>query len=177
MHFCFVVEARYRHEHMPMVVVEHLIQWGHTVDVLEPRTTITSLSHLVKANYDAFVLKTVSDGPGLSILEAAEAAGIPTINSSRAIRLVRDKVVATTRALAYDLPVPSTYFVPYLDLLRQVPETAYPLVVKPTNGSSCRNISKVERPDDLAALQGAESSRSFFLAQHYIENSGFDIKL
>jgi len=177
MHFCFIVEARYRHEHMPMVVAEHLVHWGHTVDVLEPQTTITSLSHLVKANYDAFVLKTVSDGPGLSILEAAEAAHIPTINHSRAIRLVRDKVVATTRALAYGLPVPSTYFVPYLDLLRQVPETAYPLVVKPTNGSSCRDIYRVERPGDLAALQGVEANRSFFLAQHYIENSGFDIKL
>lgn len=177
MHFCFIVEARYRHEPMPMVVVEQLIQWAHTVDVLEPRTTITSLSHLAQANYDAVILKTVSNGPGLSILEAAEAAGIPTINHSRAIRLVRDKVVATTRALAYGLPTPSTYFVPYLDLLRQVPETVYPLVVKPINGSSCQGVSKVERPDDLAALQDAEASRSFFLAQRYIENSGFDIKL
>ncbi len=177
MHFCFIVEARYQHEHMPLVVAKQLVHWGHTVDVLEPQTTITSLSHLAKANYDAFVLKTLSDGPGLSILEAAEAANIPTINHSRAIRLVRDKAVATTRALAYGLPVPSTYFVPHLDLLRQVPETEYPLVVKPTNGSSCRDISKVERPDDLAALQVAEATRSFFLAQHYIENSGFDIKL
>jgi ribosomal protein S6--L-glutamate ligase len=65
MHFCCIVEARYQHEHMPLVVAKQLVHWGHTVDVLEPQTTITSLSHLVKANYDAFVLKTVSDGPGL----------------------------------------------------------------------------------------------------------------
>lgn len=177
MHVCFIIEACYRHEHMPLVVAEYLVQWGHTVDVLEPQTTITNLSHLVTANYDVFVLKTVSDGPGLSLLEAAEAAGIPTINHSRAIRLVRDKAVATTRVLAYGLPVPPTYFVASLDLLRQVPEAAYPLVVKPTNGSSCRDIVKVERPDDLAALQGAEVNRSFFLAQHYIDHIGFDIKL
>src|SRR6266849_4466599 len=138
MHFCFIIEAQYRKETMPMAVARQLVEWGHDVDLLEPESTTICLSDLNRGNYDAFVLKTVSDGPGLSILEAAEAAHIPTINHSRAIRLVRDKAVATTRALAYGLPVPSTYFVPHLDLLRQVPETEYPLVVKPTNGSSCR---------------------------------------
>lgn len=177
MHFCFIVEARYRHEHMPLVAASHLRQWGHRVDVLEPQSAITSLSDLSSAPYDACVLKTVSDGPGLSILEAAEEAGIPTINQSRAIRMVRNKVVATAHALACGLPVPSTYFVPYLDLLDQVPESAYPLVVKPINGSSCRDIYKVERPEDLAALQGIAANQNFFLAQRYIENMGFDIKL
>lgn len=177
MHFCFIVEAQYRHEQMPMAVAEVLKQWGHSVDVLEPQMSITNLAHLVRAHYDALILKTVSNGPGFSILEAAEAANIPTINHSQAIRLVRDKAVATARALAYGLPVPSTYFVSHPALLAQVPEEEYPLVIKPTNGSSCRDIYKVERPHDLAALHMPESAHSFFLAQRYMENIGFDIKL
>src|SRR5437016_9924488 len=137
MHFCFIIEEQYKNDAMPMVVVDQLLQWGHSVDVLEPNATITCLSDLTKQNYDAYVLKTVSDGPGLSILEAAEAAGIPTINNSRSIRLVRDKAIATAFAHAQGLPVPRTYFITHPRLLKKIPQTEYPLVVKPTNGSSC----------------------------------------
>lgn len=177
MRFCFIIEPQYRNERMPMVVAKQLIQWGHSVDVLEPHTTITNLLGLTKNGYDAYVLKTVADGPGLSILEAAEAAGIPTINNSRSIRLVRDKAIATAFAHANGLPIPSTYFLAHPRLLEQIPEDDYPLVVKPTNGSSCRGIYRVNTPADLSTLEIAEADSSFFLAQRYVENSGFDIKL
>jgi len=177
MHFCFIIEAKYRHALMPMGVTRQLIEWGHDVDLLEPETTITCLSGITRGMYDAYVLKTASDGPGLSILEAAEAAGIPTINNSRAIRLVRDKAVATVYAHTHGLPTPLTYFVAHPQLLEQIPAGDYPLVVKPTNGSSCRGIYRVDAPADLETLKIAEANASFFLAQQYVENSGFDIKL
>ncbi len=177
MHFCFIIEAKYRHELMPMGVTRQLIELGHDVDLLEPETTITCLSGITKGMYDAYVLKTVSDGPGLSILEAAEAAGIPTINNSRAIRLVRDKAVATVYAHTHGLPTPLTYFVAHPQLLEQIPAGDYPLVVKPTNGSSCRGIYRIDSPADLETLKIAEANASFFLAQQYLENRGFDIKL
>ncbi|HZO73195.1 MAG TPA: hypothetical protein VFB60_13410 [Ktedonobacteraceae bacterium] len=177
MHFCFIVEELYRHELMPMVIAHQLTQWGHEVDLLEPHMTITSLAEVAGARYDAYVLKTVSDGPGLSILEAAEAAGAPTINHARAIRLVRDKAVATACAIAHSLPVPHTYFVAHPGLLDQVPERDYPLVVKPTNGSSCRAVYKVNCPTDLARLDPAGTEHSFLLAQHYVENRGHDVKV
>jgi len=173
MRFCFIIEAQYRNESMPMVVVDQLLQWGHEVDLLEPDKTVTCLTDLTMQGYDAYVLKTVSDGPGLSILEAAEAVGIPTINNSRSIRLVRDKAIVQ----AHGLPIPLTYFVAHPRLLTQIPEEYYPLVVKPTNGSSCRGIYRVDSPADLATLEIAEANTSFFLAQRYVENTGFDIKL
>lgn len=177
MHFCFILEARYRHEQMPLAVARQLVEWGHDVDLLEPQTTITCLSALAKETYNAYVLKTISDGPGLSLVEAAEAAGIPTINYSRSIRLVRDKAVATTYAHAHGLPIPLTYFAVHPGLLEQIPMENYPLVVKPTNGSSCRGIYRVDSPADLAKLQYVEANTRFFLAQQYVENNGFDIKL
>jgi len=122
-------------------------------------------------------LKTVSDGPGLSILEAAEAAGIPTINNSRSIRRVRDKAVATVFAHTHGLPTPLTYFVAHPGLLEQIPRETYPLVLKPTNGSSCRGIYRVDSPADLETLNIVEANAHFYLAQQYIENNGFDIKL
>ena len=177
MRFCFIIEARYRYELMPVAVARQLVEWGHSVDLLEPQTTITCLSHLTQEKYDAYVLKTVSDGPGLSLLEAAEAAGIPTINNSRSIRLVRDKTVATAFTLAHGLPTPLTYFVAHPGLLEQIPAEDYPLVLKPTNGSSGRDIFLIDSPADLAKLQLVETNARFFLAQQYVENRGFDIKL
>ncbi len=177
MRFCFIIEAQYRNEAMPMVVANQLIEWGHDVDLLEPQANITCLSSITKAGYDAYVLKTVSDGPGLSLLEAADAAGIATINHPQAIHRVRDKAVAITCAQAHGLPVPHTYFVTHRDLIHQVPLDDYPLVIKPTNGSSCRGIYKVNSPADLATVDLSEAGDNYLLAQHYAENGNFDIKL
>jgi ribosomal protein S6--L-glutamate ligase len=177
MRFCFIIEEVYRRDPMPMVVADQLSQWGHTIDLLEPQETITCLTDILEQGYDAYVLKAVADGPGLSILEAAEAIGIPTINRSHAIRLVRDKAVAAALARAYGLPIPPTYFVAHPRLLEQIPREEYPLVVKPSNGSSTKGIYRIDSPEALVELEIAEANDSFFLAQRYAENTGFDIKV
>jgi ribosomal protein S6--L-glutamate ligase len=138
---------------------------------------VTPLFDLVTQRYDAYVLKTAADGPGLSLLEAAEAAGIPTINNARSIRLVRDKAVATAVAHAHGLPIPRTYFVVHPRLLAQIPLENYPLIVKPSNGSVCRDVYRVNHPADLATLALANDAHSLLLAQRYVQNPGFDIKL
>jgi ribosomal protein S6--L-glutamate ligase len=177
MRFCFIIEEIYRRDPMPMVVADQLSQWGHTVDLLEPQETTTCLTNMLEQGYDAYVLKAIADGPGLSILEAAEAVGIPTVNRSHAIRLVRDKAVAAALARAHGLPIPPTYFVAHPHLLKQIPREEYPLVVKPSNGSSTQGIYRINSPEDLVALEIAEANNSFFLAQRYAENTGFDIKV
>lgn len=179
MRFCFIVEEQYRSESMPLAVANQLSKVGHSVDLLEPHVAVTSLFDLARQDYDAYVLKTVSDGPGLSILAAAEAVGIPTINNSRSIHLVRNKAVAATYAKSQGLPVPPTYFVAHPHLFRQIPVQEYPLVIKPNNGSSCRDVYRLFHPEELPALELeiAKKGVHFFLAQHYIENSGYDIKL
>ena len=177
MRFCFIIERDYKHERMPLAVADQLKQWGHIIDVLEPQETITALSDMTQYGYDAYILKTVSGGPGIIILEAAEAAGIPTINNSRSIRLVRDKAVAATLAHTHGLPIPRTYFVVYPSLLKQIPEEQYPIVIKPNDGSSCRGIYRVNTPAELAGLKLTEARESFFLVQPYIDNPGYDIKL
>jgi ribosomal protein S6--L-glutamate ligase len=174
-YFCFILEERYVHKPMPMVVADQLEQWGHKIDVLQPYAAVTSLTDLSLWKYDAYVLKTVSDGPGLTILEAAEAIGIPTINNSRAIRLVRDKAVAAAYAHACGLPVPLTYFVGHPRALSKVPHDAYPVVVKPSNGTSMQDIHLVHAPEEMATLTLDESTH--YLAMRYVENTGYDIKL
>ena len=175
MRFCFILEERYERKPMPLVIADQLKQWGHDIDILQPYTAVTSLNNLSLTTYDAYVLKTVSDGPGLTILEAAEAVGIPTINNSRAIRLVRDKAVASAYAHAIGLPVPHTFFVGHPRVLAQVPHPFYPMVIKPSNGTSLQDIHLVRAPEDLALLTLDEHTH--YLATRYIENTGYDIKL
>lgn len=175
MRFCFILEERYADKPMPMVVADQLQQWGHEIDVLQPYAAVTSLTDLSLTMYDAYVLKTVSDGPGLTILEAAEAVGIPTINNSRAIRLIRDKAVAVAFAQACGLPIPVTYFVGHHRALVKVPHHVYPVVVKPSNGTSLQDIHLVHTPEEMAQLKLDE--QSYYLAMHYVESTGFDIKL
>lgn len=178
MRLCFIIEEQYKHDSMPLVVARQLIKQGHTVHLLEPSKTVTPLFDLATEACDAYVLKTVADGPGLSILQAAEAVGIPTINNTRAIRLARDKTISIALAHAHGLPVPRSYFVAHPRLLNKIPRSDYPLIVKPTNGSSGRGIYRVNRPDELAAFLQTRGPRScFFLAQQYVDNPGYDIKL
>jgi ribosomal protein S6--L-glutamate ligase len=175
MRFCFILEEKYVQKPMPLVIADQLQQWGHEIEVLQPYAAVTSLTDLSLTNYDAYVLKTVSDGPGLTILEAAEAVGIPTINNSRAIRLVRDKAVAAAFAHARGLPVPLTYFVGHPRALVKVPDDLYPVVVKPSNGTSLQDIHLVQTPEEMGQLKLDETTH--YLAMRYVENTGFDIKL
>jgi ribosomal protein S6--L-glutamate ligase len=175
---CFIVEARYENDVMPGAVVDVLRSCGHRVDVLRPSGTVTDLWELLPtdvARYDAFVLKTVSEGPGQTLLDAAGAAGITTINDHRAIRLARDKAVAAVRARAAGIPFPKTWFASKSGLLDQIPAGMYPLVIKPNNGSSLRDVYRVDSPEELALLDIDDGSR--MLAQPYLPNPGHDVKL
>jgi ribosomal protein S6--L-glutamate ligase len=175
---CFIVEERYENDVMPGAVVDVLRSCGHQVDVLQPNGTVADLWELLPtdvARYDAFVLKTVSEGPGLSLLEAAAAAGVTTVNDHRAIRLARDKAVAAVRARAAGIPFPKTWFASRTGLLDQIPADAYPLVVKPNNGSSLKDVYRVDTPAELARLAIGDSTR--MLAQPYLQNPGHDLKL
>jgi ribosomal protein S6--L-glutamate ligase len=90
---------------------------------------------------------------------------------------VRDKAVAITVARAHGLPVPPTYFVAHPRLLAQIPLADYPLIVKPSNGTLCRTVYRVNHPAELATLALPDGAHAFLLAQRYVDNPGFDIKL
>lgn len=178
---CFIVEDKYRDHTMPAAVADALADWGHHVDLLRPNETVTSLSRLVAGDddgydgYDGYILKTVSGGPGVSILEAAGTVGRTTINDYRAVRLARDKAVAASLARAAGLPFPHTHFAPRAGLLEQLPRDAYPLVVKPSNGSACEHVYRVNDRAQLEALDLDDAG--YLLAQRYLPNAGYDVKL
>ncbi|MFD7900077.1 RimK family alpha-L-glutamate ligase [Streptomyces sp. NPDC059743] len=178
MRLCFLVEEQYRYDGMPVEVIRRLTAWGHRVDVLRPGSSLLRLSETVRAgSHDAWVLKTVSGGPGLTLLEAAAAVGLTTVNDARSIRGVRDKALAAVIGRSRGLPMPVTYAAARPDALAELPETEFPLVVKPADGSSGRAVRVVPSPDRLAELAGELSGEGMLIAQPYVRNSGIDLKV
>ncbi|KUL49456.1 hypothetical protein ADL22_08455 [Streptomyces sp. NRRL F-4489] len=144
---------------MPRDVIGQLRAWGHRVDVLRPGRSLIRMSELSEAvrtgGHAAWVLKTVSGGPGLTLLEAAATAGLTTVNDIRAIRGVRDKALAAVIGRAGGLPVPMTYAAVRAEEFAALPAAEFPLVVKPADGSSGRAVRLVERPEELVAGGGS----------------------
>ncbi len=71
--------------------------------------------------------------------------------------------------------MPITYFVGHPRALVKVPHDVYPVVVKPSNGTSLQDIHLAHTPEEMAQLTLDE--HSYYLAMHYVENTGYDIKL
>ncbi|MFF3456862.1 RimK family alpha-L-glutamate ligase [Streptomyces sp. NPDC002730] len=178
MRLCFLVEEHYRHDGMPIEVIRQLTSWGHQVDVVRPGGSLLSMTETVQAGtHDAWVLKTVSGGPGLTLLEAAAAAGMTTVNDARSIRGVRDKALAAAIGRSRGLPLPQTYAAARPELLAEIPASEYPLVVKPADGSSGRAVHLVSSPDRLAAMLPELAREGMLIAQPYVTNPGIDVKV
>lgn len=178
MRLCFLVEEHYRHDGMPIEVIRQLTSWGHRVDVLRPGGSLLRMTETVQAGtHDAWVLKTVSGGPGLTLLEAAAAAGMTTVNDARSIRGVRDKALAAAIGRSRGLPLPQTYAAARPELLAEIPASEYPLVVKPADGSSGRAVYLVSSPDRLAAMVPELAREGMLIAQPYVTNPGIDVKV
>ncbi|MFG2138957.1 RimK family alpha-L-glutamate ligase [Streptomyces sp. NPDC048650] len=178
MKLCFLVEEQYRHDGMPLDVIRQLSAWGHQVDVVWPGRSLIRISEAIQAgSHDAWVLKTVSGGPGLTLLEAAATVGLTTVNDARAIRGVRDKALAAVIAHRSGLPVPVTYAAARAAEFAELPDAAYPLVVKPADGSSGRAVRLVASPDRLLDPGFEAAGDGLLIAQPYVPNSGTDLKV
>lgn len=179
MRLCFVVESKYRGDSMPLKVADRLAEWDHDVAIVEPAVEPLDIAAFGDALFDAVVLKTVGDGPGLTLLELAAVNGNTTVNRIAAIRRARDKAVAIGLARRHNLPVPVTWFAPRIEQFEQLPSSTFPLIIKPTNGSSNECIHLAESTRDIAPLAAAyaDGEHRFWLAQHYVSNPGVDLKL
>jgi len=177
MELCFLIEDR-ESDALLARVIGRLRTWGHRVDTVRPGGSLLDLSALVRVGaYDGWVLKSASNGPGSTVLEAAAATGLTTVNDARAIRAVRDKVVASIVGESVGLPMPRSYFTLLPGLLAQVPDDMYPLVVKPADGGPGRAVHLISDPDRLDALVGRLDGGRPWLAQRYVPGNGRDLRV
>lgn len=110
----------------------------------------------------------------LSLLARARACGRPVIDSADAVRAVRDKGSMARALLAAGVPTPATWIAPVADLAEQLPEAAFPVILKPMFGDNARGLRVVDDRRTLRQIRWAESPA---LAQAYLANDGADTKV
>jgi len=110
----------------------------------------------------------------LELLAAAERAGVTCLNSWSAVAAVRDKPRAALMLATAGVAMPRTWLADNPRALRDVPASAWPLLLKPHLGDNARGIVKVADRDGLDRLSWTDG---MVLAQQYVDVDGVDLKL
>ncbi len=168
---------------MPEAVIRALMARGHHVDVLCPQgchfESETGILHDKDGaqfdlnRYDV-ILSRNRNPLGLAMLAYADAAGIRAINTHAATRQLRNKAkmgVALSRA---GVPCAPTILADDIAALSCLHESWFPLILKATYGDNSQGLRLVRRPIDLGDICWRDG---LVLAQRYLPNDGFDLKL
>jgi ribosomal protein S6--L-glutamate ligase len=110
----------------------------------------------------------------LALLDEAAARGAQTINPPQAVNRVRDKATCAVALARRGLPVPRTIIVQQPADLLELPDSAFPIVVKPVYGDNARGVQIVPSRDRIRDLGHSEE---LLLAQAYVDAEGYDVKL
>jgi ribosomal protein S6--L-glutamate ligase len=169
-----LVERRYLLQPQPAGMIAALRALGHAVTPIEPQLSVYDLGNDGwLEDFDLIVARGRSWAV-LSLLAWAEAKGIPTINCRAAIAAVHNKADMAVALTTSAVPTPATFFGSVKQLVRRVPCANYPLILKPIFGDNGQGMQVVDRPDELIEVAQPET---LVLAQHYLANDGYDLKL
>lgn len=133
-------------------------------------------------NYDAILIRCISQTQALYASRVLESWGVKAINTHRAIHTCGDKLLTTTALIEHDVPTLHTMvaFTPEA-ALEAIETIGYPVVLKPLHGSWGRLLAKVNDRDAAEALLEHKSTlgsyiHSVFYIQEYVEKPGRDIR-
>lgn len=168
-----LIEHRYLYQSQPNGLIQALARRGHQPQVIDPQTTLYRLDdNQWLQNLDLVVARGRSLGV-LGLLAWLEQQGIPTFNRHAGVMAVHNKANMSMALATASIPTPPTFFgAP--EKLRQAPASFFPLILKPIFGDNGRGLHLVEDPKMVAQVSWPEP---FLLAQHYLPNDGYDIKL
>jgi ribosomal protein S6--L-glutamate ligase len=168
-----LVEHRYLYQPQPTGLIQALVQRGHHPQVIDPQTTLYRLDDdRWLQNLDLVVVRGRSLGV-LSLLAWLEQQGVPTFNRHAGVMAVHNKANMSMALATASIPTPPTFFgAP--EKLRQAPVSSFPLILKPIFGDNGRGLYLVEDPKMVAQVSWPEP---FLLAQQYLPNDGYDVKL
>jgi ribosomal protein S6--L-glutamate ligase len=178
-----IVEQRYLRQEMPGAVLRQLRGAGVDVDVLctaggrfDPRRGAFRGADDVTfelKSYDGIVARG-RDSLGLAMLCYADAAGLPAINTHAATQRVRNKAHMAIELERAGVPTAPTMLAADASALAELPERWFPLILKATFGDNSQGLRAVRHRDDVADVHWGDD---LVLAQHYLPNGGFDLKL
>ncbi len=169
-----LVEQRYLAHAQPSGTVAALRELGHEVRVIDPEAASYEVGDNRWLQGLDLVVARGRSWPVLCLLAWAEAYGIPAINRGSAIRGVYNKAHMALTLQSGAVPMPLTLFGSPQELARRVPAHQYPLILKPVFGDNGTGLRLVHTRQQLLETQSGEA---VVLAQQFIANEGYDLKL
>ncbi|MCY0860292.1 MAG: lysine biosynthesis protein LysX [Sulfolobaceae archaeon] len=133
-------------------------------------------------DYQVAVIRTVSMYKALYAAAVLEAADVHTINSSYTIYTCGDKILAYSKLLKANVPIPYSIITMSPDTtLKAYEELGYPLVDKPPIGSWGRMVSLIRDViEGKTIIEHREmlsnSQLKIHIVQEYVKNKGRDIR-
>jgi ribosomal protein S6--L-glutamate ligase len=178
----FLVERRYLRQEMPEAVIRVLASRGITSDIIcpqygsfDPTTGVFSGDgrRLDLNHYDVLVSR-IRTPLGLAMLRYAEAAEILAINTHSATQRVRNKAKMAVTLAHAGIACAPTVLADDVNVLAKLDPSWFPLILKATYGDNSQGLRLIRWPVDLQDLHWGEG---LVLAQRYLPNDGFDMKL
>jgi ribosomal protein S6--L-glutamate ligase len=169
-----LVESRYLTQSQPAGLRDALVERGHDVRVVDPMGGARRFGDDAWLDGLEVVVARGRSWELLCLLAWAEASGVPTINRKAAIAGVHNKAEMSVRIAEHDLPAPRTWLGNPAALAREVPDDAYPLILKLIFGDNCRGLEVVASRRELEAVDWPEPVA---IAQTYHRTDGYDLKL
>jgi ribosomal protein S6--L-glutamate ligase len=165
-----LVEDRYLAHAEPAGAMAALRAAGHDVELVVADRHVAALGAPV--GVDALLARG-RRAAFVSLLRAAEAGGVPVVNSATAISAVANKAGMGAALAAAGIPTPCTWVGP-VEALNWRPDLSFPLVLKPVYGDNAHGLVVVRSRAELAAVSWPEPVA---LAQAFHRGDGVDFKL
>jgi len=155
---------------------------GVTFDRLDTRELAFDTSRQRSCEYDAVLVRCLSDSRAFYLTHWFESFGVMTINCHRAIAVCGDKLRTSIALHNAGIPTPRTVFAFEPNrMIAAIEDIGYPVVLKPIRGSWGRLLAKVN--DRCAAEALLEHKKTLggvahgvFYAQEYVDKPGRDLR-
>lgn len=169
-----LIEKRYLSQAQPSGLISALRSAGHETVCLDPEAPAYSLEDgRWMENLDIIVARGRSFHL-LSLLGWAEKRGVSTVNKRSAIASVHNKTDMAVLLAEARFPTPRTFMGPIQELYKTIPSQVYPVILKPIFGDNSRGLRLVNFPEEMRLVEWSEPVA---LAQRFIANDGYDLKL
>jgi ribosomal protein S6--L-glutamate ligase len=180
-----LTDRRYLGQRMPAALIEWLRGEGCSPEIIvaDDRARLCSVAPLSESLVPSawerlepgdLVVTRSRDTFALALLEEAEARGAHTLDGAQAVQRVRHKATCALGLARRNLPIPPTLLASGPADLGDLPESAFPLVVKPVLGDNAQGVQVLTARAELDAVHWDGQP---LIAQAYVEAGGFDIKL
>jgi ribosomal protein S6--L-glutamate ligase len=167
-----LAEERYLLQAQPQGMSTALQAEGHDVTLIDADAYEVADGKGLNA-FDLIVVRGRSWSV-LALLSLAEWCGKPVLNSRASIAAVHNKADMAIALADGKVRTPRTFVGRVESLSKCVPEACYPLILKPIFGDNASGLQIVDSSRSLHNLQWPDEAA---LAQQYLANDGYDIKL